>query len=425
MYQLGVKKAKRTPPPRQNTFQQQQQQHLQQQQQQQNQAGKQQLYPGSNLKSNLEFPLTGQSISNGRGTKYLLAGQPMRKPSGRSEIIMAYKCDDSLQSCDSITPYVVKLSTHKDKLQREYDNYQRVQEQTSGRNNGGWIGGAISNMFDQQQQGEENDDPFVTCYDFLPVCEGSIKYAQHSAIVLEKGYEDLRDYEYNLQVMENENNNNNPSSSEYPSPPVAMDPSLVRSSLLVAAKCLQVLHSRARLVWTDLKAENLIFMQDMDSDPSKTTVEIKGVDLESAIPHRGNPIDYTPEACPPEFAQLHLRGNPYDFVLDYSYDVWSFGMLAYELATGSAYFRGKTPSEIMGILGDPSFVPPLEGVDASLVVADPQLVDLIRACLKVDPRRRISVRNIVQHPYFQQQRVGQPAPFGDSGYGSDAGGTFW
>ena len=89
-----------------------------------------------------------------------------------------------------------------------------------------------------------------------------------------------------------------------------------------------------------------------------TVVSIKGIDLESAMPIRGNPLDYTPEASPPEFARMSLEGRAYDFVLDYSYDVWSFGMLAYELATGRAYFRGKTPTQIINKLGHPEFIPP-------------------------------------------------------------------
>jgi len=401
MYQLGVKKVRKQPPPRATPQQQQQQR---QQQELQRQKLQEQINPNISL----DVPLTGESISNGRGTKYLLAGQPKRKPSGRSEIVLAYKCDDSLRVCDSVTPYVIKLSTNKDKLRREFENYKTLQERTVARNSGGWIGGALS-LFDSPAS-DSKEDPFVTCYDFLPVCEASIKYAQHSALVMEKGHEDLRDYEFNLQSQDD---------PEYPLP-TAMDPSLVWSALLVAAQCIDGLHTRARLVWTDLKAENLIFMepQEREADGSiGNVVEIKGIDLESAIPHRGNPLDYTPEACPPEFAKFHLKGNAYDFVLDYSYDVWSFGMLAYELATGKAYFRGKTPTEIMEIMGSPNFVPPLGDRDdesASYLVPDPHLRELIRACLKIDPRSRISVRNIVRHPYFLQ--------YGSQDYES---GTFW
>ena len=417
MYQLGVKKIR---------FQPSGPTPAELQQQQQAQERKRlKLQEQINPNISLDVPLTGESISNGRGTKYLLAGEVKRKPSGRSEIVLAYKCDDSLRVCDSVTPYVIKLSTRKDKLRREYESYCQLQEKTAS---GGWIGGALS-MFDQPG-GSSKEEPFVTCYDFLPSCEGSIKYAQHSALVMEKGHEDLRDYEFHLVQDANVD-------SEYPPGTIAatMEPEVIMASLMVAAQCIDVLHSRARLVWTDLKAENLIFMEPQEREDDgniERVVSIKGIDLESAIPHRGHPLDYTPEACPPEFAKFHLKGKAYDFVLDYSYDVWSFGMLAFELVTGSAYFRGKAPTEIMAILGSADFSPPLSSPNDDYLVEDPLLRELIRSCLKVDPRSRISVRNILRHRYFQQsqqqqqqhQRQQQQQPFGNQGDGSD-GGTFW
>ena len=351
----------------------------------------------------------------------MLAGTPKRKPSGRSEIIMAYKCDEQLKVCDNV-PYVVKLSTSKDKLSREFENYSRVQDHLQANNNNndknGW--GLLSNMFENSNSNNQNflesnnnDAPFVTCYDFLPVCEGSIKYAQHSALVLEKGHQDMRDYEFMLQEEANL------ADDEYDNNSVVMGPYPAKVALYKAAKCLQVLHSKARLVWTDLKAENLVFMEEVQQGSAQQIV-VKGIDLESAIPHRGNPLDYTPEACPPEFARQHLQGKAYEFCLDYSYDVWSFGMLAYELATGRAYFRGKTPSEIMDILGSPNFVPPIDDNDES-IITDPELRELIRACLQLDPRRRISVRNILEHSYFREIAYANNA----NNNNNIGGGNFW
>ena len=42
-------------------------------------------------------------------------------------------------------------------------------------------------------------------------------------------------------------------------------------------------------------------------------------------------MDYSPEACPPEFAEEYLAGRGLEFRVDYHYDIWSFGMLMYEL----------------------------------------------------------------------------------------------
>jgi serine/threonine protein kinase len=337
----------------------------QQQQQQQPSTRVQQMQE----KYQLEFPLTGETIGNGRGTRYLLAGKPKRKPSGRCEISMAYRATPQLEPTGD--PVVIKLSTHKDKLDREYTNYQRIQK-------GGLMLG-----------GGTNSNAFVKCYDFLPVLEGSLKYAQHSALVLERGSEDLR---------------------EYRSKHGAMDEALTRSALLAATKCIDTLH-RARLVYTDLKAENLIFMDgssggDGDGGGGGDVV-FKGVDLESAIPVRGNPLDYTPEASPPEFAVRYLEGEAYDFVLDYSYDVWSFGMLAYELGNGRGYFDKKQPAHIMKALGL-GFQPP----KVEDVVDDGRLCDLINKCLSLDPRRRPTSSQILSHPYFRGDGATMPKLFG-------------
>jgi Protein kinase domain len=313
----------------------------------------QQRYP------QLDFPLTGESISNGRGTKYLLAGKPKRKPSGRSEIIMAYKANARMEPTGEAV--AVKLSTHKDKLDREYGNYQRIQK--GGGGGGGW--GAPS--------GNTHGHAFVKCYDFLPVLEGSFKYAQHSALILERGVEDLR---------------------EYRSKNGAMDDMTTKAALSTAIKCVESLH-KARLVYTDLKAENLITMDTNES--SNEGILFKGVDLESAIPHRGNPLDYTPEASPPEFAVRYLQGEAYDFILEYSYDIWSFGMLAYELATGRNFFSKKQPVQIMKHLGTGTFEPPT--VDD--VIDDSKLCDLINKCLHMDPKQRPTATQIANHPYFK------------------------
>jgi hypothetical protein len=312
--------------------------------------------------SYLQFPLTGESFGNGRGAKYLLAGKPKRKPSGRSEIVMAYKANTKMEPIGDA--FAVKMSTHKDKLDREYNNYLRLQKGIGGWGGGGGGGGTGVNP---------SGYGFVRCYDFLPVLEGSLKYAQHSALILERGVDDLR---------------------EYKSKHGTMDDATTKAALLTAIKCVESLH-KARLVYTDLKAENLITMDQGENDNGG--ILFKGVDLESAISQGGNPLDYTPEASPPEFAIQYLQGEAYDFVLEYSYDVWSFGMLAFELATGQNFFSKKQPVQIMKHLGMGPFKAP--DVDGS--VEDSNLCDLINKCLHLDPKQRPTATQIANHPYFR------------------------
>ena len=83
------------------------------------------------------------------------------------------------------------------------------------------------------------------------------------------------------------------------------------------------------------------------------------------------------------------------FVLDYNYDIWSFGMLMYELSTGEPYFVDKSPAQVTKTLAD---VDNLE-IDLSKV-KDRRLQDMIRKCLNKDPRQRPSVNQLLLHPYF-------------------------
>ena len=326
-YQLGVRKKQQTATAAQYVPRSKDQQQQQQQQQQpgfgrgerqpQQQPNKDEVHPMNKLYPHLKYPLTGQLISNGLGTKYLLAGVPKRKPSGRSTIVKAYLSDDQARPIDTNKVYVIKLSTNTDKLKREYDNYCRIQHglsnniidaNTIGSNPGGgdWIGNMVSQLvfdsrsttqsYEQYQQSVTDEkNPFVKCYDFFPSCQGSIMYAQHSALVMEKGYKDLRDHVLKLQHQEQQKQDSSSISSSSAVSPnkVTMAPYLIQRSLLTAAICLNTLHTKARLVYTDLKAENLVFMDQQNIDSEDGEVVIKGIDLESCIPNGGHPIDYT------------------------------------------------------------------------------------------------------------------------------------
>jgi serine/threonine protein kinase len=124
--------------------------------------------------------------------------------------------------------------------------------------------------------------------------------------------------------------------------------------------------------------------------------EVKGIDLESAIPAGNNPVDYSPEACPPEFATAFLAGDGPYFILDYSYDVWSLGMMMLELAWGRGYFDGKNPAQITKWLRDSSDTE----ISLAEVECDEKLKDLISRCLKRDPKERPNLAQVLLHPYF-------------------------
>jgi serine/threonine protein kinase len=312
-----------------------------QQQQQQPKSLKERLQ-----QAKTEYGLNGKTIGDG---KYLLVGQLIRSTSMRSQIYYAYKADkDGLPTGPRLT---VKISTNLESLERENRNYDIV------------------------TRGLFSSGKFVRKLEFLPEANGSPRGTfgkSPCALVLESG-------ERNLRALCDARKNQ------------GFEGKAMRQAAVALAQCLQAMHSSG-LVWTDLKAENFVVISDSLGDGS--VEQIKGIDLESAVPAGGPPEDYSPEACPPEFAKVFLDGRGLDFKVQYNYDMWSFGMLLYELAVGKAFFAGKRDNQITKLLNEKGFE-----ADVS-AVPDERLRDLIAQCLQVEPKKRPGITQALLHPYF-------------------------
>jgi len=291
--------------------------------------------------------LNGLVVGDG---KYLLAGKPTYSANRRSAVWTGYRAgsDGSPRGA----PLAVKISPNNENMEREYANYERINRRTK----------QVS---------------FVNHVDFFLSAGTQGAFLKQSALVMERGNENLKEH---LRRTGH-----------------ALEGEALREAAKSALQCIAAVHSTG-LVWTDVKAENFIVMEE----PSEDGVTVKGIDLESCMPVKGNPVDYSPEGCPPEFASAFLEGEGYDFVLDYNYDVWSFGMLMYEMSTGRGFFDGKSPTQVVKMLCD--FEPNLDKVP------DPEVVDLIGKCLHLDPTKRPSVAKILKHPYFSDGSISS-SPF--------------
>jgi serine/threonine protein kinase len=218
-----------------------------------------------------------------------------------------------------------------------------------------------------------NRGVIVKCHGYVPEVE---ERPGKSALILERGVRDLKEHRRWH----------------------GLNGDALKEALYSVNQCMESFHG-ARLVWTDMKTENFVIVEDETSGEHS----VKAIDLESAMNVKENPIDYTPEATPPEFAKAFVSGDPHSFVLDFSFDVWSFGMLAYELATGVGYFDGNSPDAIMQKLSQNN-VP-----NTSIGIEDDDLADLISQSLSLDPKKRPSAQKISRHPYFSS--VSKPALF--------------
>lgn len=298
-------------------------------------------------KDYLIVTLTILTSSFGNERRYLLAGEATSSINGRSYIQTVYRSSPFGKPMGE--PLIVKYSSNTDAMKREFANYNKVSRKRGN---------------------------FIRRVEFLPAAGSEMP--EQSALVMQRGVADVKAF--------------------MPKVGGRLEGELLLDCALTALRCMEALHS-VRLVWNDLKTENFVVIED----PKTGGVSFRGIDLESCRLVRTPPVDYTPEACPPEFARSFLDGEAETYSLEYSYDVWSFGMFLYEIATGRGFFDGFSAEKITKTL--PTFVPNIAKVE------DPVLADLIGQCLERDAATRPSVAVIGRHPFFASTGGKNPFDF--------------
>jgi serine/threonine protein kinase len=148
------------------------------------------------------------------------------------------------------------------------------------------------------------------------------------------------------------------------------------------AVALKYCHSK-KVIHRDIKPENLLLtlngtlkIADFGwsvHDPSSRQTEICGT------------LDY----LPPEMI-LH---ESYDEKID----LWSIGVLCYELLVGRTPFIMATPQATFTKIANVEYSTPLR--------ISPNAVDLIAKLLKRDPSERLSLENVMQHPWIVENRL--------------------
>jgi serine/threonine protein kinase len=146
------------------------------------------------------------------------------------------------------------------------------------------------------------------------------------------------------------------------------------------AQVLDYLHSQKRIVHRDLKAENILF--DARGD-------IRLVDFGfSKSFSKSNPYMQTTCGSPAYVAPEVIRKEPYTALTD----VWSAGVVLYATVCGGLPFFGDNLNTLLQAILEET--PPLPS-DLS-----PELQSLIRRVLEKDPRERITLPEIWEHPWM-------------------------
>ncbi len=316
-------------------------------------------------KLEIKGTLTTQTVGSDKRRYAVVKGTTRTSPSGKSRLSTAYRLDREGNA--DAGPYLIKASENVEALTREAKNYGRV--------NG--IMPKLGRLAILSPS-----TPFVRMIDHVKKASGDGGYSQkeeESVIALELAPGgDLKSFIKKRPLSG----------------------AMLRDALASIVLCVKSVHD-AGLVWTDLKVENVVVVDpgNYDDDGYKRMV-VKGIDLESAVKVNTNPVDYSPEACPPEFARAFVQDGGETFLVKKSYDSWSLGMVMYNIATGRGYFEGRTAAATTKILATPGFAADFSAID------DDGLRDLIKSLCNSDESKRIGVGRTLFHPYFTGSGLG-------------------
>jgi len=165
---------------------------------------------------------------------------------------------------------------------------------------------------------------------------------------------------------------------------------------------LNYMHKK-RMVHRDIKPENILLEKE-------DALTIKLCDFGFSIimaPDENSISEFvgTPYYVAPEV----INGDPYDSKCD----VWSVGVLAYELLTGQPCFLGMTKNEILNsiLFDEPEFKGNSDLMSLSEMVWG-ELTELskkfIRAALEKDFKSRPTVAELLDHPWIAKFGMKSP-----------------
>ncbi|KAJ8326843.1 hypothetical protein BDV3_001477 [Batrachochytrium dendrobatidis] len=135
----------------------------------------------------------------------------------------------------------------------------------------------------------------------------------------------------------------------------------------------------------DLKPENLLLDKNRNvkvADFGMANMQVPSKMLETSC---GSPHYASPEI---------IKGIRYDGAAS---DIWSCGIILYALITGNLPFDDENIRRLLNkVKTGLFFIPDHVG---------PEARDLIKRMLVVDPAKRISMKDVIQHPWFQSRPI--------------------